>query len=456
MNRIATRALAVLLLAAVLLGGMGFFLVEYSQNASKWVVFDGSPHVYKGDNINCGVTTDRSGILLLDSRQERTYSSDSVLRKATIHLLGDRYGNVSAPALSYFAAQIAGYDSLNGVYAYGDTAGAARLTISAQVQKTAFQAMGERKGVVAVYNYQTGEILCAVSTPGFDPDHVPDLTGADAALYEGMYLNRFTQSCYVPGSIFKVVTLAAALEELPDLEQLQFTCTGAYEMGADSITCEAVHGTQNIQQAFQNSCNCAFAQLSERLGGERLARYVKRFGVTASQSFDGITTATGNFEAAPERVNVAWSAIGQYTDQINPCAFLTYMGAIAAGGKGVSPYLVADISVGSDKTYQARTRELERIMSPQTAEALTSYLRLNVQNRYGDLNFPGLEVCAKTGTAEVGGGKKPNAMLAGFVQNPEYPLAFVVCVEDGGYGSTVCLPIASQVLAACREAPDQE
>jgi peptidoglycan glycosyltransferase len=78
-------------------------------------------------------------------------------------------------------------------------------------------------------------------------------------------------------------------------------------------------------------------------------------------------------------------------------------------------------------------------------------MRGNVTNKYGDEHFHGLAVCAKTGTAEVGGDQKPNAMLAGFVEDSKYPLAFIVCVEDGGYGADVCIPIASRVLKACME-----
>jgi peptidoglycan glycosyltransferase len=88
-------------------------------------------------------------------------------------------------------------------------------------------------------------------------------------------------------------------------------------------------------------------------------------------------------------------------------------------------------------------------MSATTAKTVQEYMGLNVTDKYGAYHFPGLTVCAKTGTAEVGGGKRPNAMLAGFVQDEQYPLAFIVCVEDAGYGATVCLPIASKVLEAC-------
>ena len=93
-------------------------------------------------------------------------------------------------------------------------------------------------------------------------------------------------------------------------------------------------------------------------------------------------------------------------------------------------------------------------MSAATAEKLQELMAFNVEDKYGSENFPGLHVCAKTGTAEVGGGKKPNAMLSGFVMVEEYPLAVIVAVEDGGYGSTVCIPIAAKVLDACKNALD--
>ena len=81
---------------------------------------------------------------------------------------------------------------------------------------------------------------------------------------------------------------------------------------------------------------------------------------------------------------------------------------------------------------------------------MNAYLRANVSERYGDWNFPELSVCAKTGTGEVGEGIQPNAMLAGFVQDEDYPLAFIVFVENAGYGANVCIPIAARVLDACK------
>ena len=450
MNRIAGRAGITMLIVFLLLVGFAFFLAEYFMEADEWVVFPGSPHVYNGTNIGCGVATDREGVLLLDLNAQRTYAESEMLRRSTVHWVGDRYGFINAPALPNYASELAGYNLLTGVYSYGQDGGVAQMTLSAKVQNIALEAMGDYKGTVAVYNYKTGQLLCAVTTPTYDPDNVPELEEDETGALEGMYVNRFTQSVYIPGSIFKIVTLAAALETLPDIEAQTFKCEGSLLVGADEITCEAQHGTQSLQKAFGNSCNCAFAQIAMQLGGQTLERYAEQFGVTEAVSFDGITTVQGNFEAADTSdVNVAWSGIGQYKDQINPCAFLKFVGAVAAGGKGVEPYLVERITVDGSVTYKAKTQWEDRIMSDHTASVLRDYMRSNVVNVYGDEKFPDLTVCAKTGTGEVGGEKKPNAMLAGFVVDEQYPYAFVVAVEDAGYGGQVCIPIISKVLQGC-------
>lgn len=449
MNRIAGRAWAVVLLSVALISGLVFFLCEYTANAGKWVVFSGSPHVYNGSNINCGVVVDRDSFLLLDMTQDRQYSADAQVRKATVHWIGDRQGSIYAPALPYYSTQIAGFDLLNGVYHYGKQTAVTELTLSATVQKAALEALGEHKGTVAVYNYKTGQILCAVTTPTYDPDNIPNM---ESDAYEGVYLNRFTQSTYTPGSIFKIVTLAAALETIPDIKEQTFVCEGSYEIAGDKITCENSHGTQDLKTAFCNSCNCAFAQIALQLGDETLQRYVDQFGIIEPIAFDGITTEKGNFDVKDAAdVNLAWSAVGQYNDQINPAAFLQFLGAIANDGRGVAPYIVEQVKLGDNTTYKAKILENNRVLSAGTASTLQEYMGFNVSEKYGSENFPGLTVCAKTGTAEVTG-KKPNAMLAGFTTDDACPFAFIVCVEDAGYGRTVCIPVASQVLTACKEA----
>ena len=440
-----------------LLGGLLVFVWEYATEAESWVSFSGSPHLYNSSNIGCGTITDRSGNLLLDISQGRTYSDDTNTRKSTLHWLGDRKGFISASTVSTYAASMVGYDLINGVYNASGEGGNARLTLSAKVQNAALEAMGNRKGTVGVYNYKTGEILCALTTPTYDPENVPDIENDTTGAYDGVYLNRFLQSAYVPGSIFKIVTLSAALDCVPGIEDMTFPCRGKLEYGTEAVTCEKAHGTQTLKQAFANSCNCAFAQIAEKVGKNNMVKYVKQFGVTQKLSFDGSTTAAGNYDisnTAP--VSFAWSCIGQHSDLVNPARYMTFMGAIAGDGVAAEPHLMAVVTNGGDITYEAKIRETDRLMSKEVADTVAEYMRNNVKSVYGDGNFGGLPVCAKSGTSQLGGDQKSNAMFAGFVDSEQYPLAFIVVVENGGYGSHTCVPVISKVLSACKAVMDAE
>lgn len=458
MNKVVGRAKIMLVLILILALGTTFFVGEYLLKADDWVMFAGSPHVYN-DNAGRGMVTDRDGILLLDTTNDHVYTENEVLRKAIIHWVGDRQGNISAPALSHYADRVADFDIVNGVYNYGGKGGQMKLSLSAQLQMAALEAMGDRKGTIAVYNYKTGEILCAVSTPAFDPDNVPDIAGDTTGQWNGAYVNRFMKSAYVPGSIFKIVTAAAALETIPDIEQQTFTCNGETiynEAAGDKVTCLSKHGKISFQEALTYSCNCAFAQIADQLGGETLQRYAQMFQITEPLEFDGMTTAAGNVTAAGEApVMVAWSAIGQHKDVINPCRYLTFMGAIAGDGVGVEPHLVNEISGGGWTSYTVKPESTGRIMSVDTAQKLQELMRNNVKDYYGDENFAGLTVCAKSGTAEVGGDRKPNTLFCGFATDEEYPLAFIVVVEEGESGRRTCIPILKEVLTACKEVMDK-
>ena len=375
MNRIAGRAAITLLLSLLLVVGLCFFLAEYVLKSDDWVLFEGSPHVYSGGNIGCGSITDRNGELLLDLENNHSYSQSQSIRKSTVHWVGDRSGYISAPALSYYSSELSGFDLLNGVYSYGDTHAVAKLTLSTAAQEAAVEALGEYHGTVAVYNYETGELICAVTTPTFDPDNPPQLNSENEAASDGLYVNRFVQGNSIPGSIFKIVTLAAALETHPELMEQTFVCTGSYAIGTDEIICEAPHWEQDLKGAFCNSCNCAFAQISQILGQQTLRRYVEQFAVNSSISFDGITTAKGNFDLSDgEDLSAAWSSIGQHKDLINPCAFLSFVGSVAREGKGVQPYLVDEIRIGSSVTYRSKTVVSERIMSAATAKTVKEFI----------------------------------------------------------------------------------
>ena len=452
MKKVSGRAIFPLILAIVLLAGTALLCVRYFAKADEWVTFSGSPHVYTGVNLDGGVVYDRDGTLLLDSTDGRTYSADAVTRTATMHLLGDRYGYIQAPLLGSFADDMIGFDKINGLYGAEGTEANAALTLSAAAQIAAYQALGNYHGTVGVYNYKTGEILCAVTSPSYDPDNMPDVDADTSGAYDGVYVNRFFQAAYTPGSIFKIVTLAAAIETVPDWESLTFTCEGKTIIGGQEIICEGVHGTITLKQALAHSCNVAFGELAGKVGTKALMEYAEKLGLTESFECDGIPVKAGTVDLKDaDAGDLAWAGIGQYTDQVNALTFMRAMGRIAGGGTGAEPYLMAKITRGEKTAYEAKTETSSRALKAETAAKLTEYLRNNVATMYGDWQFGGLNVCAKSGTAEHEG-ETADAMFAGFCVDENCPLAFVVFVENGGSGSAVAAPIAAKVLQVCAAA----
>lgn len=452
MKKVSGRAIFPLILAIVLLAGTVLLCVRYFAKADEWVTFSGSPHVYTGVNLDGGVVTDRDGTLLLDSTDGRTYSADAVTRTATMHLLGDRYGYIQAPLLGSFADDMIGFDKINGLYGAEGTEANAALTLSAAAQTAAYQALGNYHGTVGVYNYKTGEILCAVTSPSYDPDNMPDVDADTSGAYDGVYVNRFFQAAYTPGSIFKIVTLAAAIETVPDWENLTFTCEGKTIIGGQEIICEGVHGTITLKQALAHSCNVAFGELAGKVGTKALMEYAEKLGLSESFECDGIPVKAGTVDLKDaDAGDLAWAGIGQYTDQVNALTFMRAMGRIAGGGTGAEPYLMAKITRGEKAAYEAKSETSSRALKAETAAKLTEYLRNNVATMYGDWQFGGLNVCAKSGTAEHEG-ETADAMFAGFCVDENCPLAFVVFVENGGSGSAVAAPIAAKVLQVCAAA----
>ena len=169
--------------------------------------------------------------------------------------------------------------------------------------------------------------------------------------------------------------------------------------------------------------------------------------MTRSWSADGISTAAGSFDFSDcTDGNLAWAGVGQYHDAVNPCAMLVYLGAIANGGKAPLPRLIHQLHRPGLPDLPRLSRHTGRLIKADTAQALTDMMANNVAVTYGTRRFPNMDLCAKSGTAEVGSDRKPHAWFVGFLRNPDYPYAFVVLVENGGGGSAVAGDVASAVL----------
>ncbi len=448
MKKIERRAIVCLLLALCLAAGLLIFLVKFLTQGGSWASSAFNRHLYNAQGqLVVGTILDRDGDILSEGAEgKRTYYPDETVRKSTLHAVGDLYGRIGTGALNAFAHRLTGYDLINGAFG-AERGGALYLTIDARYNYEAYRALKGQAGTVAVYNYKTGEILCMVSAPSYDPLAVPeDLETNDR--YRGAYLNRFLSSAFTPGSVYKAVTLAAALEQLPEAESRTWNCQGTVRIGEETIVCSGRHGEQSIGDAFASSCNVAFALIAEELGAETLRAYTEQAGLTKSYSVSGLPTAKGTFSWEGITVGqLGWAGVGQYRDQVNPCALMCYMGAIANGGRAAEPYLIQKtVSSLGIPSLPHITGNTGRLIEEDTAKRVAELMAENVEKTYGTGRFPNMELCAKSGTAEVGEGKAPHAWFAGFLKNEEAPYAFVVLVENGGGGSSVAGGVAGRVL----------
>ena len=448
MKKIEQRAVICRVLALLLAAGMGLFLFRYIRSAGDWASSAFNRHLYNTQGqLAAGAVLDRDGDTLswVQDGQRRYYDGETV-RKATLHAVGDPQGAIGTGALNAFADKLTGYNLLNGAFG-AQKGGELYLTLDARYNYEAYQALNGHAGTVAVYNYKTGEILCMVSAPSYDPLHVPeDIETNDR--WKGAYLNRFLSAAFTPGSVYKTVTLTAALETIPGLEGRTWTCTGSAQVGEETIVCSGTHGEQHIGDAFANSCNAAFAQIAAELGADTLRKYTEQAGLTASYSVDGLPTAQGSFGwTGMTEGRLGWAGVGQDQDLVNPCALMVYMGAVAGGGRAAEPYLILKtknaLGIPSLPHITGSTGSL---VARGTAEKLAELMHENVEKTYGTGRFPNMDLCAKSGTAEVGEGQTPHAWFAGFLRNEDAPYAFVVLVENGGGGSSVAGTVAGKVL----------
>ena len=443
MKKLQRRTLFVLLFILALAAGTVVLCAFYVKDGAQWASFYGNQHVYTNGRIASGSIQDRNGTTLFDCA-EGQYSDDKTTRISTLHAIGDKQGNINTGAKNLFADQLVGFSLITGTSGTGNTI---KLTLDANLNNAAYQAMAGRKGVAALYNYETGEVLCMLSTPSFDPadDAEAAKVAAGDSNYDGAYLNRFLSGTYTPGSTFKLVTLH-------NEDSFSYTCTGSLTLNGEKITCPSVHGTQDFATALANSCNGAFATLATQVGGKTLEKYAKEAGLTSKVNVNGLNTAAGSFTAGTSDNDVGWSGVGQYKDLVNPCAELTLMGCIAQGGSAATPRLLKSVTSSKGLPVAHVTTETSKIgWKADTCDKIRTLMHNNVTSNYSkNLDFGGLNVCAKSGTAEVGT-SKPHAWFVGFVEDSAYPYAFVVVVENGGWGSSVAGGVAASLLkAACQ------
>lgn len=451
MKRMTRRAVSVLLLAAAIICGMVLYVLRYVDDGAGWALY-----FSRANSGSTGQVLDRRGTqLAYFTGYENTFAVDEWTREANYHVTGDYWGRTGTGVISSFWSEMQGFDLIHGTTQ--ESHSVLHLNIDAELNKLIYARLcrlykplpedyepvydedgnelapkrENYSAAVLVCNYRTAELIGMVSMPSVDP------LEAEGDVADGAYINRCLSAAFTPGSVFKLVTAAAALENIPNLSDELFCCEGETEIAGVPITCVSAHGEQTFEQALANSCNCTFAKLAVRLGQDTMIDYVRQFGLLDSQTLDGIPTAKGNypleFVGDPE---IGWSGIGQSTDLVCPYSMLRFVAAIANGGVLLEPKLIND----------GREPVAERYMNVDTADELKRMMNYTAVTSYdAERNFPGLKICAKTGTAELGDSTS-NAWFVGFLDDPEHPYAFVTMIERGGGGLSTAGTLTNKYL----------
>lgn len=447
MRKTRSRSTMVLIIALLAIVGLCVFIVKIFLNAGQWIQHSYNGHLAgSGGLSSAGEIFDRSGNTLAYSQDgERLYNSDYTTRLSTLHVVGDDSLNISSAIQSSYRSQLIGFNYLWGLGLPSSlkAGGNITLTIDSSACNAAYNALGEHNGAVVVYNYKTGEVLCSVSTPTYDPMDPPEITEDNEKEYDGVYVDKVLAGLYAPGSTFKIITAAAALENIPDIENETFTCNGSTNIGGNEITCMHIHGELTMKEGLAQSCNVVFSELAARLGKDKMTAMAEKLGFNSSVIVNSTETARQVYNVSKADENgLGWSGIGQYTVEANPMQMAIMCSAIANGGTAVLPN---EIKSGVME-INGGTKDM---IDSDLAAKLDEYMRYDVTSYYGDGLFPSLTVCAKTGTAEVGENKEPHAWMVGYSQDEDAPLAFAVIVENGGYGFSTAGPVAVAAMEAC-------
>lgn len=345
------------------------------------------------------------------------------------------------------------------------------LTIDPTIQQAAANALGNRRGAVVALDPKTGAVLAMVSSPTYDPNTLAShdttaVTNAWTAMNQGsaqpMVNRAIAGNLYPPGSTFKLVTSAAALESgdysanstLDGPASLRLPLTNHDLPNDDHLPCGPGNRT-SLSHALAISCNTAYAKLGMDLGEDKLAAQAKAFGFGDVVRVPMRVTPSV-FPTDLNKPQVALSSIGQYDVRVTPMQVAMISAAIANGGKQMQPYLVKNV-VDSDLDVISSTdpKVLARPISSQTADALTTMMEDVVNNGTGkQAAVSGTQVAGKTGTAQGDTSKAADLWFTGFAPAKDPKIALAIVLENGGdqgieaLAGSVAGPAARQIFQA--------
>ncbi len=340
-------------------------------------------------------------------------------------------------------------------------------TLNAKAQQAAAKSLGHSKGAVVAIDPATGAILALVTNPSYDPNNIAshDIGAAQKAWTTlskdpaQPMSNRAVREVYPPGSTFKLVTAAAALETLhmtadtkvPSPAKLKLPNTNTYLTNEGSCG-----GTQiTVKQALRVSCNTAFAGIGLQLGAVPLRAEAEKFGFDRAQ-LPELNGVASRFPDNPDLSQTALSAIGQYDVAATPLQMAMVSAAISNGGTLMKPYLVNTVRTANlQSVYTAKPDKLSQPLTTANASILQQMMEDVVQNGTGtSAKISGVTVGGKTGTAQSDPTRKPFAWFTSYAKAGNSSVAVAVMIQDADIqrndiaGGRLAAPVAKAVMEA--------
>jgi penicillin-binding protein A len=348
--------------------------------------------------------------------------------------------------------------------------GSVVLTVDPAAQAAAVEGLAGKRGAVVALDPRTGAVLALASAPTYDPERLSSHEPADIrAYYDELtgdpgqpLLNRAISATYPPGSTFKVVTAAAALEsgtvttdtQIPSPRELDLpqTTTNLRNFGGSACTGE----TSTLADALRISCNTAFGWLGLSMPEDALRERAQAFGFEDEDLQAPTAVAASRYPDETNPPQAAQSAIGQFDVRATPLQMAMVAAGIANGGEVMRPYVVREAQA-PDLTRLSLTspERLSTATSPQVASQVAEMMELVVSRGSGtSAQISGVRVAGKTGTAQQAEGRSPHAWFIGFAPAEDPQVAVAVVVEDGGSlgseatGGRLAAPVARDVMSA--------
>ncbi len=331
------------------------------------------------------------------------------------------------------------------------------LTLNANLQSVAYDALGSYNGAIVALEPDTGKILVMVSKPDFDPNTIGEIWESLVTdNTSSVLLNRATQGLYPPGSTFKILTTLAYMRQHPgDFRSFQYDCTSQVAVNDVTINCynNTAHGQEDLKGAFSHSCNTAFATIGMELDNEDFISVCEEFllnrALPVPLQHSSSQFNLGRDASYGEQMT---TAIGQGETLMTPLHMAMIAATVANDGIMMKPYCIDHVQTcDGDLVSSTRPSRYKRLMTEEEARILTEYMRETVVSGTAtELSWYNFTAAGKTGSAEYssGGVEGTHSWFVGFSDVEDPDLVVAVLAENGGTGSQTAVPIASQIFQA--------